>query len=169
MGVLPRPLQAAVSGVLERHPASRLLPCVRLRLLPNLRWAGTAPLPRKGGGGSMTRRQTGFPPVVRSLIYDRSGGACERCGERHSDSAIHHRRPRQAGGTRRPETNYPSNAGLLCGQCHREVESYRTQAFEDGWLVRQSHSPAEVPVLRRGVLCLLDDVGGFSYTERTAS
>lgn len=111
----------------------------------------------------------GFPPIVRTLVYERCGGRCERCGEFASDCQIHHRRPRGMSGTRRPETNYPSNAGMLCEQCHRAVESHRTQAFADGWLVRQSHNPAEIPVLRRGVLVLLDDSGGFSYTERTAS
>lgn len=109
----------------------------------------------------MSRRSTGFPPVVRSLVLDRSGGKCEKCGEFHSDAALHHRRPRGSGSTRRPETNLPSNALLLCAACHRHVESYRTQAFDQGWLVRQSHQPADIPVLRRGQMVLLDDEGGF--------
>lgn len=106
-------------------------------------------------------RRTGFPPLVRSLIYDRSGGCCELCGEWASDAECHHRRPRQSGGTRREDTNTASAGLLLCAACHRRVESYRAAAYDNGWLVRQSHSPLEVPVLRRGQLVYLDDEGGF--------
>lgn len=123
--------------------------------IPLLLWQGVADM----------SRPTGFPPIVRSLVLDRSGGRCEKCGEFQSDAAMHHRRPRGAGSTRRPETNMASNALLLCGACHRHVESYRAQAFDNGWLVRQSHLPAEVPVLRRGQLVLLDDIGGFHLLE----
>lgn len=116
----------------------------------------------------MSRRQTGFSPLVRCLIYERSAGRCERCDVWASDAEIHHRRPRGMSGTRRPETNYASNGALLCGQCHRVVESHRSKAFDDGWLVRQSHNPAEIPVLRRGVLVRLDVEGGFTEVENAA-
>lgn len=115
------------------------------------------------------RRATGFPPVVRSLIYDRSGGRCEICNEWTSDLQIHHRRPRGMGGSRRPDTNLPSSGLLLCGMDHVRVESHRALAFDNGWLVRQSQTPREVQVLRRGFWVYLDDVGGFTYSERTAS
>lgn len=110
----------------------------------------------------MSRRETGFAPMVRCLIYERSAGRCERCNDWASDCQIHHRRPRGMGGTRRPDTNTTSAGVLLCGSCHRIVESYRAQAYDDGWLVRQSQSPREVPVLRRGVRVLLDDEGGYT-------
>ena len=60
------------------------------------------------------------------------------------------------------DTNVASNAGRICGQCHLIVESHRTQAFDDGWLVRQSKSPIETPVLYRGEWVLLDD-DGYTY------
>ncbi|ART69090.1 HNH endonuclease [Mycobacterium dioxanotrophicus] len=109
----------------------------------------------------MSRRQTGFPPLVRTLIYERSAGRCERCDEWASDCEIHHRRPRGAGSTRRPETNYASNGVLLCAECHRHVESYRAKAFDDGWLVRQSHDPKARRVFRREQWVFLDDEGGW--------
>lgn len=109
----------------------------------------------------MSRRATGFPPLVRTLIYERSAGRCERCNEWTSDCQIHHRRPRGAGGTRREDTNTTSNGVLLCSQCHREVESHRAKAFDDGWLVRQSHDPKATPVLRREQWVYLDDDGGM--------
>jgi len=106
-------------------------------------------------------RLTGFSPLVRSLIYERSAGRCEICDEWASDAQLHHRRARGMGSTRRPDTNLPSNALLLCAACHRRVESYRSQAYDNGWLVRQSGDPATTPVLRRGVWVVLDPDGGY--------
>ena len=111
------------------------------------------------------RRSTGFPPIVRTLALERSGGRCEICNLWTSDIEIHHRRPRGMSGSRRPETNMVSNAFVLCGEHHRHCESYRTQAFDNGWLVRQSHLPVKVPVLRRGHWVLLDDVGGYHEVQ----
>lgn len=106
-------------------------------------------------------RRTGFPPDVRAIILGRAGGRCERCGEPLSDVEVHHRRPRGAGGTRRPETNHACNGGALCGSCHRITESHRFQAYEEGWLVKQSQDPATIPVLRRGVFVIFDALGGI--------
>lgn len=114
-------------------------------------------------------RPTGFPPLVRTLIYERSAGRCERCNEWASDCEIHHRRPRGAGGSKRLDTNVASNGVLLCASCHRHVESYRAQSFDDGWLVRQSQSPKDIPVYRRGEWVLLDDEGFMRFVEVEAS
>lgn len=95
------------------------------------------------------------------MVMARARGLCERCGYGASDVQLHHRRPRAAGGSRRGDTNTPSNAAWLCGACHRHVEAYRTSAYSDGWLVRQSHSPLATPVLRLGQWVLLDDDGWF--------
>lgn len=110
----------------------------------------------------MTRRDTGFPLEVRELIRQRANETCERCGELHSDMQAHHRRPRGAGGSRKKDTNTASNGLWLCGACHRFVESYRSVAFEKGWLVRQSQSPLATPVMYRGQLSLLCNEG-FVY------
>lgn len=103
---------------------------------------------------------TGFSRTVRAIIIGRSDGWCERCG---GDRAFeqHHRRPRGAGGTRRPESNLPSNGLNLCPACHRRVESHRAEAYEHGWLVRQTDDPAAVPVLYRGTWVLLDTLGNL--------
>ena len=91
---------------------------------------------------------------------------CERCGRAPGTNA-HHRRPRGAGGTKRPDTNLPSNLLWLCGSgttgCHGWVESHREEAYEHGWLVRQSASPREVPVrIHDRGLVVLDDIGGMT-------
>lgn len=114
-------------------------------------------------------RRTGFPPLVRTLVLERSGGRCEICDEYDSDVELHHRRCRGMGSTRRPETNMPSNCLALCAHCHHcRVESYRAEAYDNGWLVRQSHNPADVPVLRRGLWVVLDNEGGFEPVGEAA-
>lgn len=110
---------------------------------------------------------TGFSPQVRAIVVERSQRYCERCGWNLGTDA-HHRRPRAAGGTKRPETNQPSNALWLCAPCHREVESNRRRALEHGWLVRQHQEPLQVPVLYRGTKVWLDDLGNMHDNPREA-
>lgn len=95
-----------------------------------------------------------IPTALRRAVYVRDRGCCQRCGracltESHS---IQHRRPRQMGGDAGAHTM--ANLVLLCGSattgCHGHVESYRIQAYADGWLVRRHDDPAAVPVLRFG-------------------
>jgi 5-methylcytosine-specific restriction protein A len=104
-------------------------------------------------------RYTGFPPEVKATIRSRAQNLCEICGQHTSDCVAHHRRPRGMGGTRRPESNGAAAGLWLCAMCHHRVESYRYDAFEQGWLVRQSHDPADVSVMRRGVRVYLGDAG----------
>lgn len=108
---------------------------------------------------------TGFSKRVREIITERAGGSCERCGRRTWDMQVHHRRPRGAGGSRRPETNQAANGVLLDGDCHRGIESNRTAALSDGWLVAQCDTPATVPVFRRGVYVWLNDDGSITHVR----
>ncbi len=98
-------------------------------------------------------RYTGFPPAVKREIFDRSGGRCEvgAAGCTLRATAFHHRRPRAAGGTRRPDTNSAANGLAVCDACHRFIESHRTWALARGFLLRQTDDPATVPV-RKEVL-----------------
>jgi 5-methylcytosine-specific restriction protein A len=113
-------------------------------------------------------RATGFSVVVKALIRDRADNRCEVCGEWYSDMQHHHRRPRGMGGTRRLDTNTPSGCLLLCGSCHRHVESHRSLAYDNGWLVPQGQTPTDIAVLRRGEWVLLDDRGGVNPVEAQA-
>ena len=111
-------------------------------------------------------RLTGFPPTVRALVQERAEMRCERCGIYCERGQLHHRRPRQHGGSRRPDTNRASNALWLCStldhglDCHGYIESERTNSYAHGWLLRQNQSPPAVKVFRRSVWVLLDDDGG---------
>ncbi|APU20898.1 hypothetical protein UA75_14440 [Actinoalloteichus sp. GBA129-24] len=68
------------------------------------------------------------------------------------------------GGTCRADTNYPSNLVHLCHSCHEWVESNRTQALADGWLIRQASPlpPSDVLVLLRFGSSYLTDQGGIA-------
>lgn len=102
-------------------------------------------------------RDTGPTPAQRHLVVDRAAGCCELCGRILHDGyewlethSFHHRQPRGAGGTSRPEVNSPANVLLLCGTgtegCHGFVEAHRRSAEQEGWLVRHGLDPADVPV-----------------------
>ena len=78
---------------------------------------------------------------------------------------IHHRRPRAAGGSKRADTNGFPNLLHICNECHLWVESLRTRAGDNGWLVEQGHVPADEPVLYRGALVWLRDDGGVDPVE----
>lgn len=93
-------------------------------------------------------------------------GACVRCpkGQVRPSAQLHHRRPRAMGSSDRGSTNLPSNLLSLCEPCHREVESDRSAAFQQGYLVRQGEEPLTIPVLYRGHYVLLDDCGGMKDT-----
>jgi 5-methylcytosine-specific restriction enzyme A len=109
----------------------------------------------------MSRKQTGFSPDTKAAIFERADGRCEICAEWFSDMQYHHRRPRGMGGTRREDSNTASAGLYLCAEDHRIVEAYRVKAFDNGWLVRQSQTPTDIPVLRRGVWVELRDSGAI--------
>jgi hypothetical protein len=105
-------------------------------------------------------RNTGPPPEVVELVYERAQYACEIGGcligdRRGVDHHLHHRRPRRAGGDRRRETNTAPNLLLVCPDDHEFIESNRRLAYNAGWLLRHNDLPAEQPALIRvdGQLC----------------
>jgi 5-methylcytosine-specific restriction enzyme A len=111
---------------------------------------------------------TGFPNRVRDIITRRSDGACERCGLAAPAYQLHHRRCRGMGGSSRDDTNQPANGFTVCISCHNHIESNREEALFAGWLVRQGHDPATVPVMRRGEWVLLDNDGYYTPAEGAA-
>ncbi|MEX7470161.1 hypothetical protein AB4Z39_10660 [Mycobacterium adipatum] len=113
-------------------------------------------------------RPQGFTPATRALIADRASDyngwpTCEVMAvcQGVPAEAAHHRRPRGAGGSKRPDTNKAANALAVCDADHLYLESHREEALKYGWLVLQCDTPATIPVLRRGVFVLLDNDGGY--------
>ena len=108
-------------------------------------------------------RDTGPSVEVKRDVMARCLGRCERCGGGLADGHhIHHRRPRAMGGTGRPETNGHANLAVLCPGCHTTVESYRAEAYGDGWLVSQHADPAMAPVLLHGERWVYLTATGYS-------
>lgn len=106
---------------------------------------------------------TGFAASIRSVIVEREGGRCARCGNTYP-THLHHRRPRGAGGSRRASTNTAANGLHLCWCCHQFIEEHRDQALRHGWLVAQTDDPATVPVLYRGQWMNIDADGFLNPT-----
>jgi hypothetical protein len=60
------------------------------------------------------------------------------------------------GGSKNPITNGPTSAILLCRPCHQWVESNRSLATDQGWLVPSRVDPGIVPIWRHGQWWLLE-------------
>lgn len=117
-----------------------------------------------------TYRQTGPSGDVVEVVLERSGysceiGGCEIGDRRGIDFSLHHRSPRQMGGSRLAWKNLPANLLVACGSattgCHSVIESHRSGAVAAGWLILHNADPQNVAVLlRREVWVYLDNVGG---------
>lgn len=113
---------------------------------------------------SSKSKPQGFSLEVRDIIATRSRGVCEigRCES--AAEHMHHRRPRGLGGTSVPWVNKAANALHLCMVHHAYVESHRTLAIAEGWLISQHRTDAvatDIPVTRNGKSVLLSDDGSF--------
>lgn len=115
-------------------------------------------------------RSTGPVRGVVDLVYERDGGCCIRCGKAFGPRSTHHRRPRRAGGDRRPDTNSPANLITLCGSgtsnCHGWIEQHRADARRWGWLLASNDEPSAVPLSTWWGPVLLDHEGRWSHPEQ---
>lgn len=111
----------------------------------------------------MTRRKTGPDRGTVEHVRWRDRDKCRRCHE--TGEQIHHRKPRGMGGTRDPLINSTANLILLCQDCHGWVESNRTAAREQGWLVSQHADPRYQPIDHEGRLTFLTEDGTAVYTR----
>ncbi len=84
------------------------------------------------------------PTLARKLLAVRSGGRCEICGLRPAREA-QHRKNRSQGGTWDL-----SNLLHVCGHgntdgCHGAIHQNPEAAYANGWSVRRSRVPSEMP------------------------
>ncbi|WP_432678037.1 hypothetical protein ACRAJ3_25160 [Rhodococcus pyridinivorans] len=115
-------------------------------------------------------RKTGPSKEQADLVSARSAGVCEaifidECTGRAEQ--MHHRRARGMGGSRKQDTNSPANLLHICLPCHNAIESFRSLARAQGFLVSQhcAEPVSHVAVWRRGELVLLTDFGGVVPQE----
>lgn len=75
-----------------------------------------------------------------SLVRERDGNRCARCGSTR-DLHVHHRIARSQGGR-----DYCQGLITLCAADHRWVHAHPHEAREDGYLLRGWENVAAVPV-----------------------
>lgn len=105
-------------------------------------------------------KRTGPTQAVRDTVFARDL-SCIVCRETYQ-LQVHHRRPRGAGGTSRPESNQAANLVLLCLEHHAWVESNRDVARNSGYLVPQHADPTDVPIVRHGQWVWLSNDGAVT-------
>jgi 5-methylcytosine-specific restriction endonuclease McrA len=94
---------------------------------------------------------------IVAAVAARSGGRCERCGERPPDDP-HHRKFLSRGGE-----DCASNVAALCRRCHREVHAGGRDEQLTGYAVPSFMDHRKRPVrLYTGALALLLDDGTYS-------
>lgn len=109
-----------------------------------------------------------------TIVLQRDQAKCARCGDeltgdRGINWSIHHRRNRGSGGSRLAWVNLPANLVPVCGSgttgCHGWIETHRTDAYEDGFLVSKLgiHRADEVSIRHKihGDV-YLNDEGGWN-------
>lgn len=94
------------------------------------------------------RRDTDPPRSARLAVAARSGGICERCRKARAVH-VHHRQPKQAGGTRRRLAHALFNLLHVCFRCHAEIHGDPAKSYKAGWLVLSGGDPALVPLRTR--------------------
>lgn len=88
-------------------------------------------------------RSTGPSATTRTLVGNRDDGLCVRCGQNATN--VHHREARGMGGRKGADHDRVNGMAYLlslCGSgttgCHGWVESNRTRAQRDGYLLRRN-------------------------------
>lgn len=108
--------------------------------------------------------------VVRSLVWARARGYCERCGGALSDNwALHHRKLRSRGGE-----DTADNLVALHHECHNlashSVHNNPALAKETGFMVSSWEEPSACPLtLASGDIVTLTKEGTYHYLERKAN
>lgn len=110
----------------------------------------------------MAHKGGAVSPHVGKLVTLRDGQCVARVTHpmAREGEQIHHRKPRGMGGTRVNDSGCASNLIWLCRECHEWIESHRTEALDNGWLiVRGVERPQTIPLLYLGHWMYLTDDG----------
>lgn len=105
-------------------------------------------------------RKKPMPPEIRVEVFSRANYMCEimsresECTGRAEHA--HHRKLRSQGGK-----HTVANIVGICHKCHDFVHGHPAIAYTNGWLVKSTRDPREVPFNRRGGFIMLTEDGGF--------
>ena len=104
-----------------------------------------------------------MPEHVAEAVIERSGGKCEAmnfpiCVGRAEQ--LHHRQLRSQGGE-----HTVVNLIAVCSPCHSRFHREVAEAQSQGWIVRSTREPADVPMKYRGLTSLLDAEGGVTWQK----
>lgn len=126
----------------------------------------------EANGAYKSKRPASTGPDANTVdaVLERDQHSCGVCGfalpaERGGPNgwSIQHRRPRRAGGDPRPDVNLSSNLIAVHGSgttlCHGKIESFRAEAYENGWLLHDGDVPSQVAICHavHGWVYLSDD------------
>lgn len=101
------------------------------------------------------------PKDVAEAVIERSGGRCESmnfpyCTGRAEQ--LHHRQLRSQGGEHTVE-----NIIAVCAADHSRFHREVREAQSQGWIVRSTQEPGEVPMKYRGRPAVLTEDGGVQH------
>jgi hypothetical protein len=109
-----------------------------------------------------------------NLVDERDGCCCVRCGKSLYSALTFSRHHRLMRSHAFPGLHGTSNLILLCGSgttgCHGWVHAHPSESYRNGWLVRSTNYPDEMPVMdHRHGWVLLDDEGHWTPADETTT
>lgn len=132
-------LQAAIGHVVFDH----------VKVSTAARWAGKAKKTVADGAWEYVKR----------VVKHRDKSKCVLCGRVKNELDVHHRKPKQMGGSDALTTYGLANLVSLCRNHHSWVHAHPADAMELGLLLSQSADPEQEPVLVHGMQLVLTNLG----------
>ena len=107
------------------------------------------------------KKKNRVPKDVAEAVIERSGGKCEAMNFQYCTGQaeqLHHRQLRSQGGEHTVE-----NIIAVCAADHSRFHREVAEAQSQGWIVRSTQEPAEVPMKYRGRTVVLTEDGGVQH------
>jgi hypothetical protein len=102
-----------------------------------------------------------FPKSTVALIYARTQGYCEKCGNymRQEEMNPHHRQLKSQGGK-----GVVENGLGIHHECHRWVHDNPADSYKYGWMIPNGDTPLMLPVLLpSNIYARLTNDGRYDY------
>ena len=156
----PRATQEVPAGRrVSLHTAIEHVVFEHVKVSTAARWAGKAKKTVADGAWEHVKR----------IVRERDRDTCQKCGSRRPGLDVHHRKPKQMGGSDSLTTYGLANLISLCRLCHGWVHGHPIEAEELGLMLAQSADPERVYVTVRGRKLALTNAGlvgkGVRFSE----